>query len=96
MLYHDSSYHYCEQKKHCHTQRIKRRLLIPSNLSVRKKLGVAQMERGLTYLVLAGNRRIAYPACERSNITVSELVEENIKLVGNRFGEMRRVQEVKT
>jgi len=54
------------------------------------------MERGLTYLVLAGNRRIAYPACERSNITVSELVEENIKLVGNRFGEMRRVQEVKT
>jgi len=58
-------------------------------IECKEKLGVAKMERGLTYLVLAGNRRIACPACDRQSITVSELIEQNIKLVGNRFGEMR-------
>jgi len=65
-------------------------------IECKEKLEVAGMERMLTYIVLAGNRRIACPACDRHSITVSELIEENIELVGNRFGEMRRIQEVIT
>jgi len=33
--------------------------------------------------------------CTQSSVLISELIDEDIKLVGLRFGEMRRVQEVR-
>jgi hypothetical protein len=53
------------------------------------------MQRHMTYLILGGGRSIACPGCTRSSVMISELIDEDIKLVGLRFGEMRRVQEVR-
>jgi len=49
----------------------------------------------MTYLILGGRRSIACPGCTRSSVMILELIDENIKLVGLRFGEMHRVQEVR-
>jgi hypothetical protein len=59
-----------------------------------QKLGIAEMQRQMTYFVLGGRHIIACPGCTRSSVLISELIDEDIKLVGLRFGEMRRIQEV--
>jgi len=64
-------------------------------LECSQKLGIAEMQRQMTYLILGGRRSIACPGCTRSSVMISELIDEDIKLVGLRFGEMRRVQEVR-
>jgi len=53
-----------------------------------QKLGIAEMQRQMTYLTLGGRRSIVCPGCTRSRVKISELI-------GLRFGEMCRVQEVR-
>jgi len=60
-----------------------------------QKLGIAAMQRQMTYLMLGGRRSIACPGCTRSSVLISELIDEDIKPLGLRFGEMRRAQEMK-
>jgi len=64
-------------------------------LECSQKLGIAEMQRQMTYLILRGRRSIACPGCTRSSVMISELIDEDIKFVGLRFGKMRRVQEVR-
>jgi len=64
-------------------------------LEYSQKLGIAEMQRQMTYLILGGRRSIACPGCSRSSVMILELIDEDIKLVGLRFGEMRRMQEVR-
>jgi hypothetical protein len=64
-------------------------------LECSQKLDIVEMQRQMTYLILGGRRSIACPGCTRSSVMISELIDEDIKLVGLRFGEMRRVQEVR-
>ena len=66
-----------------------------SRLECFQKLGIAERQRQMTYLILGGRHSIACPGCIRSSVLISELIDEDIKLVGLRFGEMRRVQEVR-
>jgi len=60
-----------------------------------QKLGIAEMQRQMTYLILGDRRSIACLGCAWSSVLISELIDEDIKHVGLRFGEMRRVQEVR-
>jgi len=64
-------------------------------LECSQKPGITEMQRQMTYLILGGRRSIACPGCTRSSVLIWELIDEDIKLVGLRFGEMRRVQEVR-
>jgi len=60
-----------------------------------QKLGIAEMQRQMTYFVQGDRRSIACPGCTWSTVMISELMDEDIKLVGLRFGEMRRIQEIR-
>jgi len=64
-------------------------------LECSQKLGIAEIQRQMTYLILGGRRSIACLGCTRSSVLISELIDEVIKFVGLRFREMRRVQEVR-
>jgi len=64
-------------------------------LECSQKLGIAEKQRQMTYLIPGGRLSIACPGCTRSSVMISELIDEDIKLVGLRFGEIRRVQEVR-